>query len=218
MGDRWNSSNVGSLKYVWLPLSMRSGYPRVKWYDSWDLSIFKHMYRYKRAKNIEPENTYVLLEKCSDRIVSKTQNGFSISDDNDEINLQISLETTDETDVYKIKTIKTGQYLESVYGSLRLSNDDTTMAQKWIFTQQDDGYYSISNQKDSKAITVSGSSTKNGTFLYLAKLDKDLHQEFAIYFDSYVYDYEVAEIFPTDTGYILSDNALLESLSLSKGT
>src|SRR5690606_25572754 len=47
-GDRWNSGNVGASNYVWLPISLRSGYPTVRWYDKWDLSVFDDMYRYKR--------------------------------------------------------------------------------------------------------------------------------------------------------------------------
>ena len=48
---------------VWLPISMRSGYPIVKWYDQWDLSVFDNMYRYKRAESIINGNIYSLLEK-----------------------------------------------------------------------------------------------------------------------------------------------------------
>lgn len=42
---------------------MRSGYPVVKWYNQWDLSIFDKMYRYKRAEKIINGNIYSLLEK-----------------------------------------------------------------------------------------------------------------------------------------------------------
>ncbi|KAA6316141.1 hypothetical protein EZS27_033504, partial [termite gut metagenome] len=61
MGDRWNSRNVGESHYVWLPISMRSGYPTVRWYESWDLDVFDEMYRYKRAKEIAGGNIYFLL-------------------------------------------------------------------------------------------------------------------------------------------------------------
>ena len=62
MGDRWNSKDVGKSHHVWLPISMRSGYPVVKWYDQWDLTVFNSMYRYKRAAEILPGNIYSLLE------------------------------------------------------------------------------------------------------------------------------------------------------------
>src|SRR5690606_28013180 len=31
MGDRWNPNDVGKSHYVWLPISLRSGYPTVRW-------------------------------------------------------------------------------------------------------------------------------------------------------------------------------------------
>ena len=46
MGDRWNPNDVEHSTHVWLPVSMRAGYPVVRWYDQWDLSIFDKMYRY----------------------------------------------------------------------------------------------------------------------------------------------------------------------------
>ena len=45
------------------------------------------MYRYKRAEKIINGNIYSLLEKNSDRLVSKPINGFSIADDNDAIKI-----------------------------------------------------------------------------------------------------------------------------------
>lgn len=40
MGDRWNRNSPEKSHLVWLPISMRSGYPIVKWYDNWNLSVF----------------------------------------------------------------------------------------------------------------------------------------------------------------------------------
>ena len=112
MGDRWNSKDVGKSHHVWLPISMRSGYPVVKWYDQWDLTVFNSMYRYKRAAEIIPGNIYSLLEKTSDRLVSKPANGFSIADDDDDINLSLEFIKTNIPNVYKIKDTKTGKFLE----------------------------------------------------------------------------------------------------------
>ena len=174
---------------------MRSGNPVVKWYDQWNLNVFNDMYRYKRAESIVPNNTYSLLEKVSDRLVSKPVNGFSIADDNDEINLSLEFIKTDIPNVYKLKDIKTGKFMESLFGTLRLNpeKDDTT--QCWIFNLQEDGYYHIQNAKDKKYITVSGSNTFNGTNLYLTDYSKKLMQEFAVYFDSYKYKYKEANVF-----------------------
>lgn len=195
MGDRWNSKNVGSSHNVWLPISMRSGYPVVKWYDKWDLSIFDKMYRYKRAQNITSGNVYSLLEKYSDRLVSKPVNGFTINDDDDAINLSMEFIKTDSPNVYKLKDIKTGKFLESVLGSLRLNPEQKGDAQSWRFKLQEDGYYQIQNVKDQKYISVSGSNTLNGTNLYLTEQSPKLMQNFAVYFDSNKYKYKEADIF-----------------------
>ena len=40
MADKWNSSNLISSTYIWLPLTMNNNKPVITWYDSWDLSIF----------------------------------------------------------------------------------------------------------------------------------------------------------------------------------
>lgn len=197
MGDRWNPKNVEKSHYVWLPISMRSGYPVVKWYDKWNLSVFDKMYRYKRAENITPNNIYSLLEKVSDRLISKPANGFSIAEDDDNINLSFEFIKTDASNIYKLKDIKSGKFLESVFGSLRLSPEKQDQAQYWKFNLQEDGYYQIQNVKDKKHITVSGSNTFDGTNLYLTEYSKDLMQNFAVYFDSNKYKYKEANIFST---------------------
>lgn len=195
IGDRWNSSDVGSSHYVWLPINMRSGYPTVKWYEEWDLSIFDDMYRYKRAKEVISGNIYSLLEKQSNRLVSKPANGFTISDDHDEINLALELIKTAEKNVYKLKDSKTGKFIESMFSTLRLNPEKQSDSQMWKFELQVDGYYKIMNVKDKKYLSVSGSSTFNQTSLYLADLSKKVPQEFALYFDSKKYMYEEADIF-----------------------
>ena len=167
----------------------------MKWYDSWDLSVFDNMYRYKRAEKITAGNIYSLLEKVSDRIVSKPINGFSIADDNDEINLSIEFISTDTPNVYRLKDIKTGKFIESMFGTLRLNPEKKEDTQCWTFNLQEDGYYQIQNVKDKKYISVSGSNTFNGTNLYLAEKSKKLMQDFAVYFDSSKYKYKEADIF-----------------------
>lgn len=195
MGDRWNSKNVEKSHHVWLPISMRSGYPVVKWYDQWNLNVFNRMYRYKRAESIIPNNIYSLLEKESDRLISKPANGFSIADDNDDINLSFEFIKTSAPNVYKLKDIKTGKFLESLFGTMRLNPEKKDDTQNWIFNLQEDGYYQIQNAKDKKFITVSGSNTFDGTNLYLTDYSKKLMQEFAVYFDSEKYKYKEADIF-----------------------
>lgn len=195
MGDRWNRNAPGESHLVWLPISMRSGYPVVKWYDQWNLSVFDDMYRYKRAENIIPGNIYALLEKISDRLISKPTNGFSIADDNDNINLNFEFIKTEVFNVYKLKDIKSGKFLESLFGTLRLNPEKTDNTQHWIFNLQEDGYYQIQNDKDKKCITVSGSNTFNGTNLYLTEPSKKLMQNFGVYFNSSKYKYKEADLF-----------------------
>ena len=193
MGDRWNPGDVGNSLYVWLPISMRSGYPAVRWYDKWDLSIFDKMYRYKRASSIVNGNVYALLEKQSDRLVSKPQNGFTIADDDEAVNLNFIFEQTNQPDVYKLKDSKTGNYLTNVFGTLRLTTGENDVSQNWLFVRQKDGFYLIKNKKDDKFISVSGDNTFNGTNLYLT--DKGREHYFGVYFDSDKYHYKPADIF-----------------------
>lgn len=195
MGDRWNPDDVGNSLYIWLPVSMRSGYPTVRWYDSWDLSVYDKMYRYKRAADITNGHVYALLERQSNRLVSKPQNGFTIADDDDAINLNFTFETTATPNVYKLKDVKTGHYLTNIFGSLRLSSSTGDKTQEWLFIPQKDGYYQVRSEKDKKSISVSGDNTFNGTNLYLS--DKGTPHYFAVYFDSDKYHYKAANIFST---------------------
>jgi len=208
MGDRWNSSNVGASQVVWLPLSMRSGYPSARWMDSWDLSVFDNMYRYKRAKQLVAGNSYSLLEKFSNRLVSKPANGFTLQDDDDTLNLSFTLLATDNPYIYKLKDTKTGNFLESSFGTLRLTAENSAESQKWRFDLKQDGYYNIVNVSDNKCLTTSGSGTEAGTFLYLAKVNTSLHQYFAMYFDSKKYTYEEADLF--SASYITNNLKLME--------
>ena len=39
-GDRWNPTNLGDSRYIWLPIEFENGIPFLKWYNSWDLIFF----------------------------------------------------------------------------------------------------------------------------------------------------------------------------------
>lgn len=193
MGDRWNPDDVGNSTYIWLPVSMRSGYPTVRWYDDWDLSVFDKMYRYKRAAEVTPGKVYALLERQSNRLVSKPQNGFTIADDDDAVNLNFVFEKTSTPEVYRLKDVKTSNYLTNVFGSLRLSPAQEDASQQWHFVPQQDGYYLIRSEKDKKFISVSGGNTFSGTNLYLTGSGREHY--FGIYFDSDKYHYKAADMF-----------------------
>ncbi len=195
MGDRWNSSNVEISTSVWLPISMRSGFPKVRYYDKWDLSVFDKMYRYKRVAALTAGQTYALLEKESDRLVSKGEGSFHIADDDDKVNLNFVFEKTSQPNVYKLKDSKTGKYLTSVFGAMRLEDATGDETQQWNFYSfTEKGYYTIQNMKDKKYLSVSGNNTANGTNLYLTAKQSDAHY-FGIYFDSAKFHYPEAKIF-----------------------
>lgn len=197
-GDRWNSSNVQSSTYVWLPMSVRSGYPTVRNLESWTLDEeMTKMYRYKRAAEIVDGNIYSLLERNSNRLMSKTQEsgGLCIKDDDDNTNIHFVFEATDDPYVWKLKDSSNEKYLISLYGSMRMDSDGSSKRALWRFILQDDGYYYVVNENDGKYLSVSGSSKLDGTDLYLADYKKSVPQSFAVYFDSNSQNYEEADMY-----------------------
>ena len=196
VGDRWDENNLESSKQVWLPISMRSGYPTIHWYDEWDLSIFDNMYRFKRTKFIEDKRQYFLLDRNSNRFVSRSKSSFLLENDGN-TNLCFTFYATDDPHVYKLKDNKTGQYVESVFGTLRLSEENDKTTQLWTFLLQEDGTYKIKNNVGEYYLAISGSSTFVGSTIYLGR-EKDARC-FGVYFDSKIYpEDEEAALFTKD--------------------
>lgn len=196
VGDRWDENNLESSKQVWLPISMRSGYPTIHWYDEWDLSIFDNMYRFKRTKFIEDKRQYFLLDRNSNRFVSRSKSSFLLENDGN-TNLCFAFYATDDPYVYKLKDNKTGQYVESVFGTLRLSEENDKTTQLWTFLLQEDGTYKIKNNVGEYYLAISGSSTFVGSTIYLGR-EKDARC-FGVYFDSKIYpEDEEAALFTKD--------------------
>jgi hypothetical protein len=195
MGDRWVSSNPGSSNVVWLPLSIRSGYPTVRWFAKWDISVFADVDRYKRAREIVTGNTYLLLERNSNRFVSQTtKDGLIIADDNETINLKFNLIETDKPYIYKIQETGSGKYFESVFGSLRLNAENDKTSQEWLFLLEEDGYYKIKNvATDDKYFAISGGGTQANSGVYLSDASKA--RGFSPYFDTKNFDYEPADMY-----------------------
>lgn len=194
MGDRWNSSDPGSSKYVWLPLDFRSGYPFIYNYSSWDTSLFDNMYRFKRAKTIVAGNTYALLARISNRLFSHNGSNYIASVDDDAKNFQFKFESTSVQYVYKLKDVKSGNYLEGgIY--LALNPENTNSSQLWIFSQQSDNYYYITNRAISKCLTVEGSNTANEAIITLQNRTFSMNQLFGVYFDSKSFSYEEDDFF-----------------------
>ena len=196
VGDSWDENNLESSKQVWLPISMRSGYPTIHWYDEWDLSIFDNMYRFKRTKFIEDKRQYFLLDRNSNRFVSRSKSSFLLENDGN-TNLCFTFYATDAPYVYKLKDNKTGQYVESVFGTLRLSEENDKTTQLWTFLLQEDGTYKIKNNVGEYYLAISGSSTFVGSTIYLGR-EKDARC-FGVYFDSKIYpEDEEAALFTKD--------------------
>lgn len=184
VGDRWNENNLGSSLQVWLPISMRSGIPTVRWYDEWDMSVFDDMYRMKRTADIQDGGQYLLLERNSNRFISRVSSAFELGDDDSLTNVSFTFHATDLPYSYKLQDNASGNYLESIYGSLRLNAENSKSSQLWTLLMQEDGTYKIKNNDSELCLTVSGSSTYVGSGIYLSKESSKLTQNFGVYFDS----------------------------------
>lgn len=195
MGDRWNKSNIQVSTYVWLPVRMRSGYPILNWRESWDLSVFEKMYRFKRAKELLEGNTYALLARISDRLLSD-KSGFCVYDDDDTFNLQFVFEAVDGTEnIYKLRDVKSGKYLNGSGSSLSLAAASASVSQQWKFTRQSDSYYIVRNQSSGNCLTVKDGSKANAAAVTLEKESGGAGQKFGLYFDTDRFDYEIDDFF-----------------------
>lgn len=201
MGDRWNSSNVETSTYVWLPLSMRSGYPVVKWLDRWDLSVFDDADRFKRPAEIVSGESYYFIEANSDRFMSLSNNQICLKNDNEAENMQLRFVAVEGKQyTYKMQEVTSGKYLEDLFGkTLRLSAESDSESQQWYLKQNEDGTYRVCGVTSGNCLTVSGSSTSEGVALYLTEPDDEKFQKFGVYFDTYARpDEAVADMFSAE--------------------
>ncbi len=207
-GDRWNSSNIQSSTYVWLPLSVRSGYPTVTWHDSWSPSIFEDMYQMKRAAELMDGMEFYFLERYSNRLVSRPKASLTLEDDGNS-NVPLILHATSQAHVFKIEDkSNAGKFMQSVFGTIRWMAASESDEQLWKFELQEDGYYKIVNLSDGKVLSVSGNSTQAGTTLYLADKATKTHQYFGVYFDSKTHsDYQEADMF--SSSYIENNKEII---------
>lgn len=196
MGDRWNSSDVGGKsEYVWLPLSVRSGAPTVKWYDKWDMSVFDTCDLYARISAPADGAVVRLLDKYSDRWVSTSGNGFYIDDDNT-ANIDFRLVATEDPYIWKLMDESNGKYLDGTVGALSYRTEEGSDTQLWRFILQEDGCYKIQNVSNGKVLTVSGSSTYSNTPVFLSKAGSATSQYFGLYFNTAEHsDYTKADHF-----------------------
>ena len=220
MGDRWNSSKVASSKYVWLPLSVRSSYPTVRYYESRDLSVFDDMNRFKRLETgddrlFEDGAEVLILEQRSNRFVSRPKSTFMIGDDG-ESNVTFVMHATGNPYQYRLQEKTTGNYLESVYGSMRLSAEKGNDGQLWYFELEEDGYFHITNVADGKVFSLSGNSTLAGSGVFLNERDVDIAQSFGVYYDSETHpEYKEAPLFTK--AYRERNRGIMELQAISTG-
>ncbi len=41
LADRWNKTDLPDSRYIWLPMTIKNGKPRISWADEWNFSFFK---------------------------------------------------------------------------------------------------------------------------------------------------------------------------------
>lgn len=200
MGDRWNSSDVGGKsEYVWLPLSVRSGAPTVKWRERWDMSAFDDCDRFSRIAAPADGAVVRILDKYSDRWMSTRGNGFFIDDDNDDTNIDFRLKATSEPYIWHFVDVSSGRYLESVMGAMMLSDANGKESQQWRLELEEDGCYRIQNCSDGKMLTVSGAAQLAGSTLFMSNSGASTAQSFGLYFDVREHaDYDAADMFSAE--------------------
>lgn len=198
MGDRWkggdyfSDANVGESWHIWLPIDMRTGYPIIRFYSDWDLSIFDKINRYRRVKKFEDGKTYVLLSKNANRILSVKDGRMQLTEDNDDINLSLKVTRTDDG-FYKLTDENKNMALDATNGQLTMAPVSNTPSQRWKITDSGthDGYFYLSPAGDSKvALTnFSATPTSNGV-VGLNNASKTTSCQFAFCFDSEKYNME----------------------------
>lgn len=189
MGDRWNSSNVETSTYVWFPVMLRTGVPFLRWFDSWNPSMFETLDAIRRAESISDGNTYVLLSRMADRIVSLNDNKLCLLDDDDARMLNFVFEATGESDTYKLRRDGGDDYLTASSSGVSLQPGDDTVSQKWVLERQSDNFYIVSSPKDGKILSVRDASMANGAELELIPRTGASKAKFGVYFDSRRFDY-----------------------------
>jgi len=174
---------------------VRTGYPTVAWYDEWDLSVFDDMYRMKRLQEPADGAEVYLLEKFSNRLVSRPESSLTLENDG-KSNVCFILHQTGKPHVYKLENKAMGKYMESVYETTRWQDEADRESQEWRLWLEEDGFYRIENVADGACLSVSGNTTEAGTTIYLSAANQTIHQSFGLYFDSASHaEYAEADMF-----------------------
>lgn len=197
MGDRWkggdyfNDANVGESWHIWLPIDMRTGYPIIRFYSEWDLSLFDKLNRYRRVENFEEGKEYLLLSKNANKILSLKDEKLLLAEDDENINLTFRITAADG--YYVLTDIASGKVLDGTDGKLTLADSVGGYAQQWkiVSSNTSDGYYYFYPRSNgNEAITnYSASPTSNG-IVGLNKAEELPACQFAFCFDSKKHKYQ----------------------------
>lgn len=196
MGDRWkggdyfNDANVGESWHIWLPIDMRTGYPIIRFYSAWDLSLFDRLNRYRRVAQVKEGGTYLLLSKNANKILSERAGEMRLMEDDEALNL--SFRVTKTGDYYLLTDVSSGRALDATGGELALRDSSGAFEQQWRITLAgNDGYYYLSPRSaaDMALTNFTASATFNGS-AGLASANKELRCQFAFCFDSQKFDDE----------------------------
>lgn len=197
MGDRWkggdyfNDANVGESWHIWLPIDMRTGYPIIRFYSEWDLSLFDKLNRYRRVENFEEGKEYLLLSKNANKILSQKDEKLLLAEDDENINLTFRITATDG--YYVLTDLASGKVLDGTDERLTLEDSVGSYEQQWkiVSSNTSDGYYYFyPRSNENKAITnYSASPTSNG-IVGLNEAEKLPACQFAFCFDSEKHDYQ----------------------------
>lgn len=196
MGDRWKGgdyftdANVGESWHIWLPIDMRTGYPILRFYSEWDLSLFDKLNRYRRVAKFEEGKEYVLLSRNANRIFSDKGGKFLLAEDNDELNTTFRVSSAGNGQHMLVNT-KTGMVLSSDGGKLCWNDSTGATSQRWTITQAgNDGYYYLSPVGNNKQVLTNlcATPTANG-IAGLGQAGNTLGNRFAFCFDSKKHHY-----------------------------
>ena len=196
MGDRWkggdyfSDANVGESWHIWLPIDMRTGYPILRFYSEWDLSIFEKLNRYRRVKEFEEGKEYLLLSRNANRILSCQEEKFLLTEDNNQKNIVFRLHGGNQG--YCMINAENGKALCIENNQLAWNDSTGALNQLWNITKAgNDGYYYFSPKENERIrlTNLCATVTENG-IAGMGNTNASLSSQFAFCFDSEKHDYQ----------------------------
>jgi alpha-glucosidase len=79
MADRWKPKNPIDGRYVWLPVIFENDLPVLKWFDSWNLSIFDETQTQQQRVVSSPDGNYIFTFYQKQKSENATQMYYSVS-------------------------------------------------------------------------------------------------------------------------------------------